>query len=70
MWMPEDLEFHLADMVNVAETMGGLLNGILQALRQSNEIAERSADLDLRMTNIHVQALELARVPRSCPHCL
>jgi predicted DNA-binding ArsR family transcriptional regulator len=34
-------------------------------------IAERSADLDLRMTNIHVQALELAKEVRlPCPHCL
>jgi hypothetical protein len=40
-------------------------------LRIMSEIAERSADLDLRMTNIHVQALELAREVRiPCPHCL
>ena len=39
-------------------------------LRIMAEIAERSADLDLRMTNIHVQALELAKEPRTCPHCL
>lgn len=30
-------------------------------MRILSEIAERRADLDLRMTNIHIQALELAR---------
>ena len=40
-------------------------------LRILATIAERSADLDLRMTNIHVQALELAKeVRKPCPHCL
>ena len=40
-------------------------------LRIMTEIAERSVDLDLRMTNIHVQALELAKEVRlPCPHCL
>ena len=41
-------------------------------LRIMAEIAERSADLDLRMTNIHLDALKIAR-DRSieiCPHCL
>jgi len=59
--MPEDLENYLGDIVNVAETLEEVLKGILQALRVSNEIAERGVDLDLRMTNIHVQALEIAR---------
>lgn len=59
--MTEDLENYLGDIVNVIESLEEVMNGILAALRQANEIAERSADLDLRMTNIHVQALEIAR---------
>ena len=40
-------------------------------MRILSGIAERRADLDLRMTNIHVQALELTKEMRKpCPRCL
>ena len=62
--MPEDVEVLLD---SIAESMIGMVT----ALRVANEIAERAADLDLRMTNIHVQALEIAKeVRKPCPHCL
>ena len=64
MKMPEDVEVLLD---SIAESMIGMVT----ALRVANEIAERAADLDLRMTNIHVQALEIAKeVRKPCPHCL
>jgi len=56
-----DIEASLDDLVNISE---GLLTAMIEmvaALRAANEINERRADLDLRMTNIHIQALELAR---------
>jgi len=39
-------------------------------MRIQNEQLERNADLNLRMTNIHLEALKLAREPSICPHCL
>ena len=41
-------------------------------MRIQNEQLERNADLNLRMTNIHLEALQLAKrqEPRVCPHCL
>ena len=39
-------------------------------MRIQNEQLERNADLNLRMTNIHLEALKLAREGRHCPHCL
>tara|TARA_R100000963_G_C4565942_1_gene52785 strand:- start:57 stop:278 length:222 start_codon:yes stop_codon:yes gene_type:complete len=41
--------------------VGKVLESIRDNGRVANEINERRADLDLRMTNIHIQALELAR---------
>jgi len=39
-------------------------------MRIQSEQLERNADLNLRMTNIHLEALKLAREGRHCPHCL
>jgi len=58
--MPEDVEVLL-------DGIGEVLVEMVTALRVANEINERRADLDLRMTNIHIQALELARERRSTP---
>ena len=49
-----DIE-HLLEMVEIK------MSGVIVALQKANEINERRADLDLRMVNIHIQALELAR---------
>jgi hypothetical protein len=41
--------------------VGKVLEQIRDSARLSIEITERRADLELRMTNIHVQALEIAK---------
>jgi len=49
------------DVETLLDAIGEVLTEMVTALRVANEINERRADLDLRMTNIHIQALELAR---------
>lgn len=62
-----DIEASLDDLVNINEGLLTAMIEMVSALRAANEINERRADLDLRMTNIHIQALELARVRGSTP---
>ena len=75
MKMPEvnivDYDGHLIDFHMLMQDISAALVLLSERMAVGNEIAERRADLELRMTNIHVQALELSKELRKpCPHCL
>lgn len=65
MKMPEvkvvDDDGHPVDFYMLFQDISAALVLLSERMAIANEIAERRADLDLRMTNIHIQALELAR---------